>query len=262
VIDISFKNKTGIKPEILSAIIGADSFFYGLFSEEYKLLECQYYPISDFDDENIIEQVKFDIYNIQNLKIKVTSTSKPYLHSDVNSTEKLMKFFPSFLNKDTNENKFTDQDVVVDYGLTKSQSKFLSQILNGYSSNFHISTVLSNYYYPYSKKQLIAFVDNDKIHLLYGKDTKFIFYNQFDCKHENDYLYFVSLIYSELELDRNKDTLQLFGRVDIDSPIYKLLHGYIRNIEFMKSEKLVITDLRYRMNQHYYLDLFATALCE
>ena len=143
-INISFKNKTGIKPEILSAVIGADSFFYGLFSEEYKLLECQYYPISDFEDESIIEKVKFDIYNIQNLKIKVTSTSKPFLHTEVNSSEKLLKLYPSFLNKETKEYKFTDQDVIVDYGLTKSQSIFLSQILNGNSKNFHISTVLSN----------------------------------------------------------------------------------------------------------------------
>jgi hypothetical protein len=184
------------------------------------------------------------------------------LHSDLQSSDKLLKFFPSFLNKDTKEDKFTDHDVIVDYGLTKSQSIFLSQVLNGNSKEFHISTVLSNYYYPYSKKQLIAFVDNDKIHLLFGKNTKFIYYNQFDCTHENDYLYFISLMYSELGLDRNSVELQLFGRVDIDSPIYKLLHGYIRNIEFMKSERLEISDLRYRMNQHYYLDLYATALCE
>lgn len=261
-IDIAFKNKTGIKPEILSAVIGSDSFFYGLFSDDYTLLECQYYPIDDFNDQEVIEKVKFDIYNVQNLNIKVTSTSKPYLHSDVESSGTLLKYFPAFQNKDTKENKFTDQDVVVDYGLTKSQTKFLNRVLNGYSRNFHISTVLSNYYYPYSQKQLVAFVEDDKVHLMYGRDTKFHFYNQFDCKNENDYLYFITLIYSELGLDREVDKLHLIGRVDIDSPIYTLLHGYIRNIDFMKSEKLVISDLRFRVNQHYYLDLFATALCE
>lgn len=261
-INISFKNKTGLKPEILSAIIGSDSFFYGLFSEDYKLLECQFYSILDFNDQEIKEKVKFDIYNIQNLKIKVTSTSKPYLHSDVDSSGKLKKFFPAFLNKETQEDKFTDQDVVVDYGLTKSQSQFLSDVLNDHAQNFHISTILSNYYYPFSRKQLVAFIENNKVHFMYGKDTKFIYYNQFDCKHENDYLYFVTLVYSELGLNLEKDRLHLIGRVDIESPIYKLLHGYVRNIEFMKSEKLYISDLMFRMNQHYYLDLFATALCE
>lgn len=260
-IDISFKNRSGLKPEILSAIIGSDSFFYGLFSEDLQLVECQYYPISDFEDQSIIDKVKFDIYSIQNLIINVSTTSKPYLHSKTDESGKLLKYFPSFLNKDTKENKFTDQDVVVDYGLTKSQSIFLKSVLNGKSKNFHISTVLSNYYYPYSRKKLVAFIDNDKVHLMYGEGTEFKYYNQFNCVHENDYLYFISLIYDQLGLDLEKDTLLLSGRVDIDSPIHDLLHGYIRNIEFAKSAKLVITDLRYKERQHYYLDLFATALC-
>ena len=260
-IDISFKNRSGLKPEILSAIIGSDSFFYGLFSEDLQLLECQHYKIEDFEDQDTIEKVKFDIYSIQNLKINVTCTSKPYLHSTVKESGTLLKFFPSFLNKDTKDNKFTDQDVVVDYGLTKSQSKFLKQVLNGNSTNFHISTVLSNYFYPYSRKKLIAFIESDKVHLIYGEGTQFKYYNQFNCVHENDYLYFISLIYNQLNLDRNEDALMLFGRVDMDSPIHALLHGYIRNIEYSKSEKLSISDLRYRAKQHYYLDLFATALC-
>lgn len=261
-IDISFKNRSGLKPEILSAIVGSDSFFYGLFSEDLQLLECQYYSVPDFDDQGVIEKVKFDIYSIENLQINVTSTAKPYLHSKVDdSGEALLKYFPSFQNKETKENKFTDQDVVVDYGLTKSQSNFLNKVLNGNSKNFHISTVLSNYYYPYSQKKLVAFIGNDKVHLLYGEGTEFKFYNQFDCVHENDYLYFISLIYDQLSLDREKDTLLLSGRVDRDSPIHDLLHGYIRNIEFAKSAKLTIADLRYKAKQHYYLDLFATALC-
>ena len=261
-IDISFKNRTGLKPEILSAVIGSDSFFYGLFSEDYKLLECQYYPVEDFGSEKLVEKVKFDIYSIENLTIKVTSTSKPFLHSNTSGNTKLLKFFPSFQNKDTQENKFTDQDVFVDYGLTKQQSIFLDKVLNGKSTSFHVSTVLSNYYYPFSQRQLLVFVEDQHVHIMYGLNTEFVYYNQFECRHENDYLYFVSLVYDELKLDKEKDRVQLFGRVDIDSPIYKLLHGYIRNIEFMKSEKLQVSDLRFRLNQHYYLDLYATALCE
>jgi len=262
VIDISFKNKSGLKPEILSAIIGSDSFFYGLFSEDFKLLECQYYPVKDFSDQTLIDKVKDDIYSIQNLKIKVSSTSKPFLHSNAEEAGKALKYFPAFLNKDNLDNKFTDQDVIVDYGLTKSQSHFLLEVLNGNHQNFHISTVLSNYFYPFSKKQLIAYIEDERVHIMYGKDTKFIYYNQFNCVHENDYLYFISLMYDQLKLDREEDNLLLCGRLDLDFPLYNLIHGYFRNVEFVKSEKLHVTDLRYRAKQHYYLDLFATALCE
>lgn len=261
-IDISFKNKTGIKPEILSATIGSDSFFYGLFSKDLELLECKNYTISDFSDEEMIEKVKFDIYSIQNLKIHIASVAKPYLHSVEADSGKLMSYFPAFQNKSNNENKFTAQDVVVDYGITKNQAEFLKRVLNGNAKNFHISTVLSNYFYPYSKKQLVGFVDKDKIHFFNGKDSKFIYYNQFNCVHEHDYLYFTSLLFDQFGFDRDKDTLLLGGRVDSNSPIYSSLFGYIRNVEFFKSEKLVVSDLRFRRKQHYYLDLFATAICE
>lgn len=261
-VDISFKNKSGIKPEVLSAVIGSDSFFYGLFSEDYELLECQYYSISKFDDQKIIDKVKYDIFSIENLKINISTLSKPYLHSNIDEAGKLLDFFPAFQNKEVKDNKFTDQDVVVDYGLTKSQDQFLKVIFGEESRNFHISTVLSNYFYPYSKRQLIAFIENDKVHIMYGKDTKFLFYNQFNCVHENDYLYFISLVYDQLGLDHENDNLVLFGRLDIDSPIQTLLHGYFRNIEFLRSEKLLISDFRFKMKQHFYLDLFATAICE
>ena len=260
-LDISFKNKTGLKPEILSAVIGADSFFYGLFSEDYKLLETQYYHVPDFSDRSTIEKVKFDIFNVENLQIKITSTSKPYLHSLPSEAGNLLDYFPAFRNKNTYDNKFTDQDVVVDFGLTKDQTHFLSEILKGNSTNFHISTVLSNYFYPYSNSKLIAFIDDKTLHLLYGYNTDFVFYNQFSCVDEKDYLYFISLIYKELGLDTETIPLLLSGRVESGSSLYNLLHSYIRNIEFLKSEKLHVTDLRYRAKQHYYMDLFATGLC-
>ena len=260
-LDIAFKNKTGLRPEILSAVIGSDSFFYGLFSEDYKLLESQYYAISDFNNEDIIDKVKFDIYNTDNLKLKVASTSKPYIHSREADAGKMLKYFPAFQNKDVRDDKFTDQDVVVDYGITKSQSHFLSKVLNGTSTNFHISTVLANYFYPFNDNRLIAYVEDNKLHIIYGKVTDFRFYNQFNCVHENDYLYYILLMYDELGLNKEEDQLILSGRVDVDSPIHSLLHGYIRNIDFVKSEKLDITDLRYKLKQHYYLDLYATALC-
>lgn len=261
-IDISYKNKSGIKPEILSAVIGSDSFFYGLFSEDYKLLECQYYPITNFSQKAIVNKIKNDIFSIENLKIRVSSTSKPFLHSTPEDAGKVLKYFPSFLNKDTKDDKFTDQNVVVDYGLSKDQTQFLKSVLNGDFSLFHISTVMSNYFYPYSKKQIIAYIEDERVHLMHGHNTEFLYYNQFNCVHENDYLYFISLIYDQLKLDKEVDNLLLFGRLDMDFPLHTLLHGYFRHVEFVKSARLHVTDLRYRAKQHFYLDLFATALCE
>jgi hypothetical protein len=157
--------------------------------------------------------------------------------------------------------KLTDQEVVVDYGYSRTHAAFLTKVLGRIDVKFHLSTVLANYYYPYSACKLIACVDDSKLHVMYAKDTKFLYYNQFDCVHENDYLYFIKLAYNEMKLNPESSPLELSGKVDMESPIYKLLQGYIRNINFMQSSVLNVKDLRYKAKQHYYLDLFATSIC-
>ncbi len=260
-IDISFRNRTGLKPDILSAVIGADSFFYGLLTTNGQLLECNYYKVESFDDESIIDKIKSDIYSTKSLTVKVAYSGKPYLHNEKSNGGSLTRFFPAFSNKDIDIDTLTDQEIVVDYGFSKAHSKFLEQVLGHIDVKFHLSTVMANYYYPYSASKVVACVDNSKLHIMYAKDTKFMFYNQFDCIHENDYLYFIRMVYDEMKLNPESSPLELSGRVDSESPIYKLLQGYIRNIDFMYSAVLDVKDLRYKDKQHYYLDLFATSIC-
>ncbi len=260
-IDISFKNRTGLRPEILSAVIGADSFFYGLFTNEGLLLESKYYDVESFEDEAMAERIKSDIYSTAGITIKVAYSGKPYLHNNKENAGNLLRFFPSFANKELDADILTDQDVMVDYGMTKNHAKFLDKVVGKSDGQFHLSTVLANYYYPYTGGKLVAFVDNNKVHIMYAKDQQFLYYNQFDCVHKNDYLYFITLAYKEMGLDPESSVLELSGKIDEDSPIFKLLHDYIRNIEFMKSSVLEVKNLKFKSKEHYYLDLFATSIC-
>jgi hypothetical protein len=260
-IDITFKNRTGLKPDILSAVIGADSFFYGLFTGDGQLLECNHYLIDSFEDESIIERIKLDIFSTEGLNVKVAYSGKPYIHNEKSNAGSLIHFFPAFGNKDRDVDTLTDQEVAVDYGFTKTHTAFLNEVLGKIDVTFHLSTVLANYYYPYTAGKLVACIDNSKLHVMYAKDRKFLFYNQFDCVHENDYLYFIKLAFKEMKLNPESSPLELSGKVDRDSPIFKLLQDYIRNIDFMQSSILNVKDLRYKAKQHYYLDLFATSIC-
>lgn len=261
-VDISFKNRTGIKPEVLSAVIGADSFFYGFFSSDNQLLESGHYEISDFRDNTLIANIKNDMYSIAGLKVKLAFSGKPYLHSSSEDGGQLLKFFPAFANKYIDSDTLTDQEIVVDFGLSKTQHAFADQILgdNNYTQ-FHISTVLANYYYPYSAKKIVAYIGPEKLHIMYASDQQFVYYNQFTCINENDYLYFVLLAAKELKLDMTKTTLEVSGNVDVESPIYRKFAAYCEHVEVMRSSILVVSDLRFRATQHYYLDLFATSIC-
>ena len=260
-IDISFKNRTGLKPDILSAVIGADSFFYGLFTSKNELLECQIYPIDSFENDDLISRIKKDVFSTAGLEVKVCYAGKPYLHSQKSDAGKLINFFPAFQNKNKQEDKFTDQDIVVDYGQTKAQTRFIEEIFGKVDKEYHISTVLANYYYPYTADKLVALVNNNKLHLMYANDQEFKYYNQFSCEHENDYLYYVLMLYKELGLDTKKTTLELCGRMDLDSAIFSTLTDYIQTVEVSMSSILDVKDLKFKRKQHFYLDLFATAIC-
>lgn len=260
-IDISFKNRTGLKPDLLSAVIGADSFFYGLFTKDNELLECQLYPVDSFDNKELISKIKQDIYSTDGLDVRVCYSGKPYLHSQKEDAGQLVNYFPAFQNKSNFEDQLTDQNIVVDYGQTKDQTAFLKEVLGETHSEYHISTVLANYYYPYSSDKLVALIDKGKLHMMYANDQSFKYYNQFVCEHENDYLYFVMMAFKELGLDPKTTTLELSGRMDTESPIYKMLRGYVQNVELSTSSILDVKDLRYKRKQHFYQDLFATSIC-
>ena len=260
-IDISFKNRTGQNPDILSAVIGADSFFYGLFTKGNRQLECGFYRIDSFADQATIDRIKSDLYGTETLVKKIAYSGKPYLHSPQGQNEGITAFFPAFQNKVSDSDLLTDQDVVVDFGMSKDESSFVDTVLGKETTKFHISTVLANYYYPYSSPKMIAFFDQERIHLTFAKDQKFVYYNQFRCTHENDFLYFVMLAYKEMGVDPEVVPLEMSGKVEHDVALVDMIKGYVKNVDFMKSSILEVTDLRFKAKQHFYLDLFATAIC-
>lgn len=261
-IDISFKNKTGLKPVYLSAVIGADSFFYGLLDEDNKLIESILYPNIDFSSQEDFDKVNNELFELKGIEhIKVSFTVKPFLHASKEDAGQLSKYFPAFNNKIKDQDRLIDQEVYVDYGLTKSQKSFCDKLFSEGYEVFHISAVLANSLYPFRNKQVLAFIETNTIHIVYGENLNFYYYNQFHCENENDYLYFLLKVYDELKLDKETTSLQLSGRVEADSPIYKNIYSYIKTIELFKTEYFKVADLRYKNKQHFYHDLFATKLC-
>ncbi len=145
-VDISFKNTSGKNPEILSAIIGAYSFFYGIFSSDLELLECKQYAIDTFSNKSMVDEIREELKPYKHLKKKVSSTSKPFLHDNSkNANSSLMEYYPAFKNKVVKTDKFTAIDVAVDYGITKSQVKFLSwaKILSSFIYQLYCQTLIT-----------------------------------------------------------------------------------------------------------------------
>lgn len=256
--NISFEDKFKRTPHVLSALIGADTFFYGTFDSKFKLCSAKSFTDVDFSDQQIVADLIADIKENKASKIKIASTTKPYIHTPHGNLN-LANYFPAFENKDLEVESLTAQEVEVIYGVSKLVGKFINKISDELEV-FHLSTVLANEVYPSTKPTLSAHIENGILHVLHSDVDNFKYYNQFTCLNENDYLYFILLAFKELGLKPEEHRLFLSGRVDKLSPIYQLIQNYIRDVEIANPYLLSIAD-NGPQKPHYYYDLYATAIC-
>ncbi len=260
-IDISFKKDVGNNASSLSVVLGKGNIFYAIIDNQNTIVECQLINDADYSDEDFINRYSDYFQKYKHLPAKVAFTTRPYLHSPAGTNGELLKFFPAFSNKTVDSDIMTAQDIVVNFGVPKSIYQFVRKVFGGQAKIFHISTVLSNFFFPFREKKIIAFIEDSSIHLLYGDNMEFKYYNQFECQTKEDYLYFISLIYKLHGLDLHNHTLFLSGRIEEDSDLYDLLHGYVKDIRMTGISNFSIGDEKFSNRPQLFNDVVATAQC-
>lgn len=61
-------------------------------------------------------------------------------------------------------------------------------------------------------------------------EKKLLFYNYFEYKSKEDFLYYLLFTLEQLNLDRESIQLRLFGQIEADDELFELCHAYIRNV--------------------------------
>lgn len=85
---------------------------------------------------------------------------------------------------------------------------------------------------------------------------KLFLYNNFDYQNENDFVYHISNVYQQLRISDLKTNIFLSGDIDKDSPKYKLLNKYLRNVWFAKMpENANVKYLFKEVPEHYLANL-------
>lgn len=245
-------------PHILSAVIGADSFFYGLYDRNFTLYKCDYFEQFSFSLAEY-ESLANELSAFQDVKQVISFSTKPYLHVPLGEGN-ITKFYPSFDDKQVNIEKLTAQEISVLFGLKEKHVSFVKEVFNAPSVH-HISTVFHNEIFPSSKDQVVGYFEDERLHLLVSDMDKLKYYNQFECRDKTDHLYFIAMVYNLLGYDMNEVPLAICGRIEQSSELHDLLYGYVRNIKFLNSRHQKIADLRLRKSAHLYHDLYSTAIC-
>ncbi len=75
--------------------------------------------------------------------------------------------------------------------------------------------------------------NSSKISILVLERNQILFCNTYEVSHSNDVLYFVMLIFQQMDLNPEVDTLQLTGKIRKSSVLYENLYKCIRHIEIL-----------------------------
>lgn len=94
------------------------------------------------------------------------------------------------------------------------------------------------------------------------KKGKLILHQVYQFFSAEDALYYILLAYKQLGLSRERHTLWLAGDLVSASEIYKNLHIYIRNIEFVPRPNMLAYSNNFsKLLAHFYYDLYCSILC-
>ena len=73
-------------------------------------------------------------------------------------------------------------------------------------------------------------VTEREMEIVVVSEKKLLFYNYFEYKSKEDFLYYLLFTLEQLNLDREKIQLRLFGQIEADDELFELCLAYIRNV--------------------------------
>jgi hypothetical protein len=93
-------------------------------------------------------------------------------------------------------------------------------------------------------------VNSDDFELLAFKKNHLQVINRFGCKTPEDFIYYVLFVSEQLNFDTEDLKLTLTGDINKHSERYKILYKYIRNVEFLSTDKQNLSDAFLKHPKH------------
>ena len=110
-------------------------------------------------------------------------------------------------------------------------------------------------------KPLYVYVDRFKLHILYAKGGKLIYYNQFLIKQFSDYVKYIMLVMKAMGLDQETSQVVLWGYIGKNSPHYQEFFKFVKNVGFgNRPHHLKFGYLFDEVQEHHFFDLYSLSL--
>lgn len=244
------------KNSYLSVVVEADSFCYGIFDNNFTLLEMAKVE-SPFATSMHSSQVLSRKYK---KKIALDKSESIHLPLGIEGNDLLTKHLVALPHATTYSDQILDQKATSNFFIKRELKESLEEKNNSFELT-HISTVMCHYLYPSLSKKVMLYISEKNMHICVFNAEGFRFYNQYKCIDANDFLYYLMAIYQLLELDQENTPLIISGRIDRESSIVSLIQNYFAKIEFVSPSIFKLGNTASHNNTHYYMDLYMAYLC-
>jgi Protein of unknown function (DUF3822) len=237
-----------------------------VFNEVNSQAELQEALQSLFDSHEYLlagfwKEVKISIKNNKFIQVPsslfIESASEEYLRFNaVVDTEKE--------SVQTCRNESTDAVTV--FAIQNDMLEWLQRVyVNSTIHIFHQSAALIEGVLLSAKtvknQPLYVYVDRFKLHVLFIKEGKLIYYNQFLIKQFSDYVKYIMLVMKAMGLEQETSPVVLWGYIGKNSPHYQEFVKYVRNVSFgPRPVHLRFGYLFDEVQEHHFFDLFSLNL--
>lgn len=266
---------------ILLAQIGAKDFQVAVIdSDDSRLIFFEDYVFNEVNSPSELQsalQALFDSHeylmagfwkevriSIKNNKF-IQVPSALYIDS---AMDEYLRFNASFdkATESVNACRNDQSDAVTVFCFQQSMMDWLTKVYaNSTLKLYHQSAALIegvlNSSRTINDSPLYVYVDRFKLHVMFVRDGKLIFYNQFLIKQFADYVRYIMLVMNALGMDQESTRVVLWGYIGKNSPHYQEFVKYVRNVAF--GERPVHLKFGYlfdEVQEHHFFDLYSIHL--
>jgi uncharacterized protein DUF3822 len=126
-----------------------------------------------------------------------------------------------------------------------------------------IESLSMNFKNKVSPKTLFVNLQNDCFDIVYFKENKLHYYNSFDYRTKEDFIYFLLITIDQLMLNPEEVELLLLGDIDKTSSCYSMINQYIKNYGFITpNDNYSYSYILDEIKDHQYYTLFNALQCE
>jgi len=108
----------------------------------------------------------------------------------------------------------------------------------------HYSSVMLEKLFSIATNDICCYIHVSKstFDIVIIKNSNLQFFNIFEYKTKEDFMYYVLFTLEQLELSTEETLVSVLGDIEEDSDLFRLMYTYIRNIDFLSSKNAVFNN--------------------